>query len=87
MSSSSSDGSSKLRGQSKNSPRVASKRDVNIKDHLHVLSSAMPIANLIYRITATIESIDRDMLQKVCQELQYKLDACRVVKGSHIEHL
>jgi hypothetical protein len=39
------------------------------------------------RITAAIAAIDHDMLQRVWQELDYRLDVCRVTKGAHIEHL
>jgi hypothetical protein len=38
------------------------------------------------RITAAIAAIDH-MLQRVWQELDYRLDVCRVTKGAHIEHL
>jgi hypothetical protein len=29
----------------------------------------------------------RHALQRVSQELDYKIDICRVTKGAHIEHL
>jgi hypothetical protein len=32
-------------------------------------------------------SIDRQMLQRVWQELYYWIDICRVTKGGQIEHL
>jgi hypothetical protein len=33
-------------------------------------------------------AIDRQMLQRVWQELDYRIDICRVItKGGHIEHL
>jgi hypothetical protein len=28
-----------------------------------------------------------DALQRVSQELDYRIDICRVTKGAHIEHL
>jgi hypothetical protein len=31
--------------------------------------------------------IDRQMLQRVWQELDYRIDVCRVTKDGHIEHL
>jgi hypothetical protein len=31
--------------------------------------------------------IDRQMLQRVWQELDYRIDVCRVTKGGHIEQL
>jgi hypothetical protein len=31
--------------------------------------------------------IERQMLQRVWQELDYKIEICRVTKGEYIEHL
>jgi hypothetical protein len=32
-------------------------------------------------------SVDKDLLSSVWTELDYRIDFCRVTKGSHIEHL
>ena len=37
--------------------------------------------------TGTCASVDEDMLRSVWTELDYRIDICRVTKGSHIEHL
>ena len=37
------------------------------------------------RITAVV--IDRGMLTHVWNELDYRLDVCRISQGGHIEHL
>jgi hypothetical protein len=34
-----------------------------------------------------VAAIDRQILQRVWQELDYGIDVCRVTKGGHIEHL
>ena len=34
-----------------------------------------------------IEIITADMLQTVWNELDYRVDVCRITKGAHIEHL
>ena len=34
-----------------------------------------------------IETIAADMLQTVWNELDYRVDVCRITKGAHIEHL
>jgi hypothetical protein len=34
-----------------------------------------------------VAAIDSQMLQRVWQELDYRIDICRVTKGEHIEHL
>jgi hypothetical protein len=42
---------------------------------------------MIYRIVEAVAVIDRQMLQRVWQEIDYRNDICRVTKGRHIEHL
>ena len=39
------------------------------------------------RITAALETVTKDMLQRVWHELEYRLDVSRVTGGAHIEHL
>jgi hypothetical protein len=39
------------------------------------------------RIVLAVAAIDRQMLQRVWQELDYRIDICRVTKGGHIEYL
>jgi hypothetical protein len=39
------------------------------------------------RIKEAVAALDRQMLQRVWQELDYRIDICRVTKGGHIEHL
>jgi hypothetical protein len=34
-----------------------------------------------------VAAIDRQMLQRVWPELDYRIDICHVTKGGHIEHL
>jgi hypothetical protein len=34
-----------------------------------------------------VTAIDRQMLQRVWQELDYRIDICRVTEGEHIKHL
>ena len=38
-------------------------------------------------IRTTIETITADMLQTVWNELDFRVDVCRITKGAHIEHL
>ena len=45
------------------------------------------IPELKVRIRNTIETITADMLQTVWNELDYRVDVCRITKGAHIEHL
>jgi hypothetical protein len=39
------------------------------------------------RIVEAVDAIDRQMLQRVWQDLDYRVEICRVTKGGHIEHL
>jgi len=45
------------------------------------------IPDLKNRITAAVETITPDLLSRVWQELDYRLDVCRVTKGAYIEHV
>jgi uncharacterized protein YutE (UPF0331/DUF86 family) len=45
------------------------------------------LPQLRQRIVEEFAAIDRQMLQRVLQELDYRIDICRVTKGAHIEHL
>jgi hypothetical protein len=39
------------------------------------------------RIVGAVAAIDRHILQRVWQELDYRIDICRVTNVGHIEHL
>jgi hypothetical protein len=39
------------------------------------------------RIIAAVKNIDAPILTRVWQELEYRIDVCRVTRGAHIEHL
>jgi hypothetical protein len=45
------------------------------------------LPQLQQRIMEAVAAIDRPMLQHVWQELDYRIDICRVTKGGHIKHL
>ena len=45
------------------------------------------IPELKVRIRTAIENITADMLQTVWNELDYRVDVCRITKGAHIAHL
>ena len=38
-------------------------------------------------IIAAVKNIDALMLTRMWQELEYRVDVCRVTRGAHIEHL
>ena len=45
------------------------------------------LAYLKARIIATVKNIHALILTSVWQELEYRIDVCRVTPGAHIEHL
>jgi len=45
------------------------------------------IPELKVPIRTAIETITADMLRTVWNVLDYRVDVCRITKGSHIEHL
>jgi len=50
-------------------------------------TSLQHLADLKTRITAAVKDIDALVLTRVWQELEYRIDVCRVTRGAHIEHL
>ena len=45
------------------------------------------LADLKPRIIAAVKNFDAPVLTRVWQELEYRIDVCRVTCGAHIEHL
>ena len=45
------------------------------------------IPEIKVRIRTAIETITADMLPAVWNELDYRVDVCRITKGAHTEHL
>ena len=54
---------------------------------LYISPLPASIPELMVRIRTATETITADMLQTVWNELDYRVDVCRITKGSHIEHL
>jgi len=44
------------------------------------------LADLKPRIIAAVKNIDAPMLTRVWQELECRIDVCRVTRGAHTEH-
>ena len=45
------------------------------------------VVELKQRISSALETVTKDMLQQVWDELGYRLDVCHVAGGAHIENL
>jgi hypothetical protein len=58
-----------------------------VKDQVYVPPLPVSIPELKVRIRTSIETITADMLEKVWNERDYRIDVCRITKGAHIEHL
>jgi len=59
----------------------------DVKDQVYVPPLPAIIPELKVRIRTTIETITADMLQTIRNELDYRVDVCRITKDAHIEHL
>ena len=58
-----------------------------VKDQVYVPPLPASIPELKVRIRTAIQTITTDMLQTVWNELDYRVDVCRITNGAHIEHL
>lgn len=58
-----------------------------VKDLVFVPPLQRDLAELRGHITRAVNTKDRAMLGRVCQELDYRCNVYHVTKGSHIEYL
>ena len=58
-----------------------------IKDCVYVSPLPQNLQELKRRIEEVATTVSEDMLQRVWQEFDYRVDICRVTRGSHIESL
>jgi hypothetical protein len=58
-----------------------------VKEKVFVPPQHVSIPDLKNRIEGVLATITPDLLIRVWQELDYRLDVCRVTKGAHIENL
>ena len=54
-----------------------------VKDQVYVPPLPASIPELKVRIRTATETITADMLQTVWNELDYRVDVCRITKGAH----
>ena len=57
-----------------------------VKDQIYVPPLPASIPEFKVRIRTVIKPITADMLQ-TWNELDYRVDVCRITKGAHLEHL
>jgi hypothetical protein len=58
-----------------------------VKDVFYAPPLPNDLQELGQRIIATVPTINRDMLKRVLTEMDYRIDVCRVTRGSHIVFL
>jgi len=68
-------------------PHVISFYGDYLKYQFYVPPLPATIPELKVRIRTAIETITADMLQTVWNELDYRVDVCRITKGAHVAHL
>ena len=54
---------------------------------VYVTPNPTDVDELKTQITEAVATIDNAMQVRVWQKFDYRLDACRVTGGAHIEHL
>ena len=59
----------------------------SVEDRVFVPRLPVSLNELKQRIRTAVVSVDEDMLRSVWTKLDYRIDICRVTRGSHIEHL
>jgi hypothetical protein len=60
---------------------------IDSSDCTYVPPTPRDLPQLRRRIVEEVAPIDRQTLQRVWQELYYRIGICRVTKDGHIEHL
>jgi len=58
-----------------------------VKDTVFVPPLPANLQDLRKRITAAVALVDRDKLTRVWNEMDYRIDVCRITKGGYIEQL
>jgi len=58
-----------------------------LKVFFYDVRCAVVITGLKVRIRTAIETITADIPQTFWNELDFRVDVCRITKGAHIQHL
>jgi len=58
-----------------------------VKETVSVPPLPANLQDLRNRITAAVALVDRDTLTRVWNEMDYRIDVCRITNGGYIEHL
>jgi hypothetical protein len=58
-----------------------------VKDNVYIPPMPVDLQELHDRIVNTTALVDVTFFDKLWGKLEYRLDVCRITRGSHIEHL
>jgi hypothetical protein len=58
-----------------------------VKDDVYIQPTPVDLQEIRDRIVNTVALIDANFLDKVWEKLEYRLDVCRITRGSHVEYL
>jgi hypothetical protein len=58
-----------------------------MKDNVYIPPMPVDLQEIRDRIVNTTALVDANFLDKLWDKLEYRLDVCRMARGSHIEHL
>jgi hypothetical protein len=58
-----------------------------VKDNVYIPPMPVDLQEIRDRIVNTIALLDANFLNILWDKLEYRLDVCRITRGSHIEHL
>ena len=58
-----------------------------VKDSVYVPPLPMSLKEIHGRVTHALQKITADMLHRVWDEFDYRVDVCRVTHGAHVEGL
>jgi hypothetical protein len=58
-----------------------------VKDNVYIPPMPVDLQELRDRIVNTTALVDVTLLDKLWVELEYRLDVCRITRGSNTEHL
>jgi hypothetical protein len=58
-----------------------------VKDNVYIPAMPVDLQELRDRIVNAIALVHVTFLGKLWVELEYRLDVCRIIRGSNIEHL
>jgi hypothetical protein len=57
-----------------------------VKDNVYIPPIPVDLQKIRDRIVKTIALVNANFLDKLWNKLEYRMDVCRITRGSHIDH-